>query len=98
MKYSITGAVGNNTIVGTAASKAPQDVCTILKEQGYVNLYLTVQQKDGGLNRLVSKFMQLYDFKKLVNWDDIELLVQYPIYKFLFIPMLFLINARRSDC
>ena len=95
MKYSITGAVGNNTIVGTAASKAPQDVCTVLKGQGYVNLYLTVQQKDGGLKRLIGKFVQLYNFRKLVNREDIELFVQYPVYK-LFIPMLFFYKCKKK--
>lgn len=86
-KICITGAVGQNTIVGTAASKAPQDVCNILKQYGYDNVYLTVLQSDNSLKRLCSKFIQLCRLAKHTKKDTI-IFVQYPLYKFLFIPML----------
>lgn len=40
MKDSITGTVRSNTIVETAASKAPQDVCAI-KKTGVFNHQFT---------------------------------------------------------
>lgn len=93
-KYCFTGAVGTTTIMGTAASKAPQDVCGILRKNGYQNLYVTVRQDDSAFKRLIIKFIQLRKLFKSVPRGS-TVLIQYPIYKFLFLPLIYLKGCKK---
>lgn len=94
-KYCITGAVGTNTIIGTAASKAPQDVCNILKRNGYINLFLSINQNENAFKRVFLKFIQLRKILKDIPKDS-TVLIQYPIYKYLFLPLFYLKGCEKQ--
>lgn len=86
-RFCLTGG-GNKIILGTAASKAPQDVCSILEKYGYKNLYLTVGQEQSAIKRMINKFIQLYKISRMIPNHSI-ILMQYPLYTFLFFTLPF---------
>ena len=86
-RFCLTGG-GNKIILGTAASKAHQDVCSILEKYGYKNLYLTVGQEQSAIKRMINKFIQLYKISRMIPNHSI-ILMQYPLYTFLFFTLPF---------